>query len=119
MAGDETGAGDQVAGANRLVSEAQVRDRHGAGLLRVVDKIALRVVLRAFADNLDGVLVRPDRTVGAETVEKRADGFRILGEKRGIAVQSEMRHVILNADDEMPAGLNGRELVEHGLNHGG
>ena len=45
MAADEDGSGDQVRRANRLRPEAQVRDRHRARLLRVVDEVALRVLV--------------------------------------------------------------------------
>ena len=38
---------DQVGRADRLRAEAQVRDRDRAGLLRVVDEVALRVAGRS------------------------------------------------------------------------
>ena len=72
VAGDEVGPGDQVGGADRLRAETQVRGRHRAGLLRVVDEVALRVVVGFVADDLDGVLVRAHRAVGAEAVEESA-----------------------------------------------
>ena len=76
VAGDEGRAVDQVGGADRLRAEAQVRDGDRAGLLRVVDEVALGVVVRLLADDLDGVLVGADRAVGAEAVEERAHGVR-------------------------------------------
>ena len=44
VAGHEAGAGDEIGGANRVGSEAQMRRRHRAGLLGVVNEVALRVV---------------------------------------------------------------------------
>ena len=44
MAGDEVGLADQVGRADRPRAEAQVRDGDRAGLLRVVDEVALGVV---------------------------------------------------------------------------
>ena len=73
VAGHEAGAGDEVGGANRVGSEAQMRCRHRAGLLGVVDEVALRVVGSLGADDLDGVLVGADGAVGTESVEERAD----------------------------------------------
>ncbi len=69
MAGDEIGLADQVDRANRLRAEAQVRDGHRAGLLRVIDEVALRVVVGVLADDLDGILVGADRAVRAQPVE--------------------------------------------------
>ena len=45
VAGDERRLRDQVRRADRPRPEAQVRDRHRAGLLRVVDEVALRAVV--------------------------------------------------------------------------
>ncbi len=105
MARDEAGLLDQVAGADRLAAEAQVRNGHRAGLLRVVHEIALRVIVRVLADDLDRVLVRADRAVGAQTVEDGAHGGRIFRCKRRIHVQAAMRNVVVDADDEMIARL--------------
>ena len=81
MARDEIRAGDQIGRADRLRAEAQMRHRHRAGLLRVIDEIALRVIVRLLADDLDGIFVRADRAVGTEAVEQRADDVgRFRGE---------------------------------------
>ena len=72
VAGDEAGAADEVRRADRPRPEAQVRDRDGARLLRVVDEVALREAVGLLAEDLDRVLVGADRAVGAEAVEDRA-----------------------------------------------
>ena len=78
MAGHEVGPGNQVAGMDRLGAEAQVRDGDGAGFLRVVDEIALGVVVGFLADDLDGVLVGAHGAIGAQAVEQGAHRARVL-----------------------------------------
>ncbi len=73
MTGDEIRLRDQIAGLDRLGTEAQMRDSHRAGFLGVVHEISLRVVVGVFSDDLDGVLVCADGAVGTESVEERAD----------------------------------------------
>ena len=53
-----------------------MRNRDRAGFLRVVDEVALRVIIRVLADDLDGILVRADRAVRAQAVEQRPHHFR-------------------------------------------
>ena len=69
VAGDEVGAADVVGGADRLLAEAQMALRDAEGLLRVVLEVRLTVHVGRVADDLDGVLVRADRAVGAEAPE--------------------------------------------------
>ena len=69
MAGDEIGLRYQVSGVNGLRAEAQVRNRHRAGFLGVINEISLRVVVGVLADDLDGILVGAHRAVGAQSVE--------------------------------------------------
>src|SRR6202140_2587041 len=118
VAADEIGSINQIGGANWQRAKPQMRDRHGARLLRVIDEVALRVIPSLLADNLDGVLVCADRTVGPEAVENRADGVRALGGKSGIVFEAGMRDVVVNANREMIARRGTIELVENGLGHG-
>ena len=101
MAGDEVGLGDQIAGVDGLGAEAQVRDGHGAGLLRVVNEVALGVVVGLFADDLDGVLVGADGAICAESVEQRANTCRASVENGGIVVQAGVGDVVVDADGEV------------------
>ncbi len=72
-----------------------------ARLLRIVEEVSLRVLVRVVADNLDRVFVRADGTVRAETVEftaRRAGGcgVELLGEvERGVG------NVLINTDSEV------------------
>ena len=71
------------------------------------------------ADDLDGVLVGPDGSVGAQAPELAAD--RSLG--RGLDVlqdgQGAVADVVDDADGEAVAGLVELEVVEHGLDVAG
>ena len=93
---------NQVSALDRLRAKAQVRHSHGAGLLRVVNEITLRVIRRLFADDLDRVLVRADRAVGAQTPEQCAHlVLRISVVKFGSKGQAVEGDIIDDADGEM------------------
>ena len=120
MAGDEVGLGDQVAGADRLGAEAQVRDGDGAGLLRIVDEVALGEVVGILADDLDGVLVGAHGAVRAQAVEEARARCRGLRWRRS----DPQSRLVWVTSSTMPtvkwflgAGLH--HFVEHGLDHGG
>ena len=76
VAGDEVGVADVVGGADRLLAEAQMALRDAEGLLRVVLEVRLTVHIGRVADDLDGVLVRADGAVAAETPELAGDGVK-------------------------------------------
>ena len=98
VAGHEAGSADEIAGADRLGTEAQVRSGQRAGLLRVIYEIALRIILCVFADDLDGVLVGAHGSIRAQTVEEGANRLRILGGERRIVVDAGKRHVVNDAN---------------------
>src|SRR6202044_1767303 len=79
MAGYEVGARDEVGGADGLGPEAEVRGGEGAGLLGVVNEVALGVVGGLGADDLDGVLVGAYRAVRTEAIEEGTDGAGAFG----------------------------------------
>ena len=58
---------------DRVGAEPQVRHRHRARLLRVVDEVALRVQVGLLADELHRRLGRAHRAVAAQSVEDRPD----------------------------------------------
>ena len=117
VAGDEIGLPDQVRGLDRPRAEAQVRDGDRAGLLRVVDEVALRVQRRVLADDLDRVLGRADGAVRAEAVEHGARGALLLGVEGFVDRQREVGHVVDDADGEVALGRFLAQLVERGLGH--
>ena len=117
MARDEIGARNQIRRTNRLRTEAQMRNRHRAGFLRVINEIALRVIVRFLADDLDGIFVRADRAVCAEAVKQRAHHFVGLGGKFRVILEARMRDIIVDADGEMILRRGHGQIVEHGLDH--
>ncbi len=118
VAGDEVGRFDQVRRVNRPLAEAQVRDRLGAGLVRVVDEVALRVHGRIFGDDLDAVLVGADRAVGAETEEQGAHDIVWLDREPRIEREVGLRDVVVDPDGEAVPGVGVFERVEHRLHLG-
>ena len=84
VTGNKIGGFDQIRRTDCLRAEAQVRDRYRAGLLRVIDKVALGVEIGLGADDLDRVLIRSDRAVGAQSVEESAYCIRPLDGKAAI-----------------------------------
>ena len=57
MAGYEIGFRNQIGGVNWIGAEAEMGGGYRAGFLGVVDEIALRVIGRILADDLDGIFV--------------------------------------------------------------
>ena len=119
MAGHEVGFGDQIARPDRLRPETQVRNRHRARLLRVVDEVALSVVVGVFADDLDRVLVRAHGAIRAEAVEHGSHHVVGLDGKIGIVIEAGMAHVVMNADGEVVFRFRRRQVVVDGLDHRG
>ena len=116
VAADEARLLDEVGRADRLWPEAQVRDGLRAGLLRVVDEVALRVQALV-AQDLDRVLVRADRAVRAQAEEDRADRVGRLDVQRRVVGEARPRDVVGDADREPAPRPLARQLVEHTGDH--
>lgn len=71
VAGDEVGRLDQVGQADRLGPETQVRRRNSAGLLGIVEEIALGVVVGLLTDDTDRVVVGAHCAVRAQPIKQR------------------------------------------------
>ena len=119
MAGHEIRLGNQVGGVNRLGAKAQVGNRDRAGFLGVVDEVTLRVVVRIFTDDLDGVLVGAHGAVGTQSVEDGAHGLGIFGRERGVNFQAGVGDVVHDAHHEVVARRGLQHFVEHRLHHRG
>ena len=104
MAGHEARAVHQVGGADGARARAQVRDRDRAGLLGVVDEVALDVAVGLLADDLDRVLVGADGAVRAEAVEERGGDVLALGAERRVPGQRGVGHVVDDPDGEVARG---------------
>ncbi len=118
VAGDEAGFLDQVGAVDRVGAEPQMRDGARTGLLGVINKVALRVEIRLFADDLDGVLVGAHGAVGAEAEEHGIGDAGMADEERGVQIQAGVGDVVGDAHGEPVFGLVLFELVEDRLDHG-
>ena len=78
VAADEVGPAHEVGRADGTRTEAEVRHGDGTGLLGIVDEVALPEAVVVLGQDLDRVLVRPHRAVGAEPVEHGAHLVRGL-----------------------------------------
>ena len=89
-----------------------------AGLLGVVDEVALGEQVRALADDLHRRLVRADGAVRAEAVEQGLDlARRPRVAERRVDREAEVGDVVVDADREVALRLRGEQLVEDRLDH--
>ena len=119
VTGQELRFGDEVAGANHIRPEAQVRHGDRAGFLRVIDEVALGVEAGLVADNLDRVLVGTHRAIRAESVEQAALHAVGLGREAVVHGKRGVGHVVIDAYREVILGRRLLQVVEHRLDHGG
>ena len=119
MYADEVGALNLIGAANGTGAEAQVRNGAPARFVGVVYKVALRVIVGLFADNLDRILVCAHGAVGAEAPEHGPHTVFLLGAEGGVVIQARMRDIIMDANGEVVAQIGARQHVEHALDHGG
>ena len=104
VACDEVCLGDEVGGLDRVLAESQVGNGDAAGLLGVIGEVALRVHVGVVADDLDGLLVGADGTVGTQTPELAAIGAFGLGRDLD-GLQRSAVQVVVDADGEVVLGL--------------
>ena len=119
MARHEVGLGTEVGAADQVRPEPQVRDGDRAGLLGVVDEVALGVVVGVAADDLDRVLVRADRPVGAETVEHALEHVFLRDPPGGVYVEACSGHVVVDSHREMGFRCFGGQVIQDRLDHRG
>ena len=116
MAADEPGTGHEVGRLDRLVAEAQVRDRLRARLLRVVDEVALGREA-GVTEDLDRVLVGADGAVGAETEEHRPHRPGRLDVELGADGDARPADVVADADGEPPPRPLAAQLLQDARHH--
>ncbi len=119
VAGDKVGLFDQISRANRFGTEAQVGDSDGAGLLRVVDEVALREVVGLFADDFDRVLVGADCAIGTKAEENTSEDVIRSNVKVVVNGQGGVGDIVDDADCEVVLGSVGHQVLEDRLDHGG
>ena len=114
MAGDEGRASDEVGRADRLRAETQMRDGDGAGLLRVVDEVALRPQIRFVADDLDEFLLAP--TVPSAPSPKNTARTAPAGSTSKSSSTGNESPVMSSTMPTVKWARGGRrELIEYGL----
>ncbi len=117
VASDEIRLIAYICAFDRIIGEANMARRARAGLLRVIDEIALRVFIGGLTYDLDRVLIRADRAVGAEAPEHRlktaVTAFAVIL----VPFEAGVRNVVVNAYGEMVFRLGFRQIVEDRLYH--
>ena len=86
-----------------------------AGLLGVVLEVALRVLIGVVTDDLDGVLVGANGTIGTQAVElagDRAGGSRVDLLADG---QGSSGHIVVDADGEVVLGSFVSQVIKDRL----
>ena len=73
--------------------------------------------VRLVSEDLDRVLVRPDRAIGAEPEEQRAHRVLSLDVERCVIGEAGVGHVVDDPDREPPLGPLAPHLVEHPRDH--
>ena len=119
MAGNKVCLVDVVGTLYGLVAEAQMADGNAARLLRVVLEVRLNVLVGVVADDLDGVLVRADRAVAAQTPELALNGALGCGGGSLGLLKGEAGHVVHDADGELALHRVLLQLVVNGKHGGG
>ena len=101
MAGYEVSHGDVVSAADGFVAETQVGLGYAAGLLGVVFKVCLCILVGVVADDLDGILVCANGTVGAQTPELAGDDALACGNDVFTNGQGQEGDIIFDAHGEV------------------
>ena len=70
-----------------LLPKRRCRSGDGAGLLGIVNEVALGEVIGLFTDDFDGVLIGAYGAIGAESIEKGAYGAGSLGGVFGVKIE--------------------------------
>ena len=102
---------------NGMLSEAQMRDRHGTRFFGVVDEVSLRIVLGLFANDFDRVLVCPHCSVRAQAPEDALHEIPLFESELRIIIQAGMCHIVVNADRKVVFRLRTTHLVKDALHH--
>ena len=77
-----------------------MRHGHTAGLLGIIVKVCLCIHICVVTDDLDGVLVRSNRTVCSQSPELTVDGsFRSRNQSRSCS-KRKIGHIIFDTDGE-------------------
>ena len=112
VTGNEVGGIHQIGGADAVISKTEVRTGKSSRFLGVVSKIGLHVLVGIVSDNLDGVFVGPNRSVGPQPVKLGFVGRFIHRNLLNFRQRFE-RHIIHNSDGEIVFRQVHRQVVVH------
>ena len=121
VAGNKVCFVDQVGGFDRMIAETQMRAGQTAGLLGVVVKVSLNVFVGMVTDDLNGVFVRANGTVGAQTPEFAGGSAFCLGVGSFFPFQRQAGHIVVDGQGKalFRAGLgvfvNGENVSRNGI----
>ncbi len=104
---------------DRARAEAQMGSCRRSGFFGIVHKVTLRIVVRIFADNFDGIFIGTDRSVRTETVEYGAHNVVALDGKFLVVRQTCMRNIVINTDGEMIFRRFFFQFIENRFDHCG
>ena len=112
VAGNEVSRLNEVRCTDRIRSETQMGLGQAAGLLGVVDEVCLAVHICRITDDLDGVLVRTDGTIGTHAPELSAaltcgSGVGLFCGRKG-----RVGDFVDDTDGEVRLGLVSLEVVK-------
>ena len=105
MARNKIGFVHVIAAFDRRIAAAQMADSDAARFLGVVLKIRLYIFRSVVANNLDGVFVRSNCTIAAQTPKLALKGVFCSSVGRRLFGKRQMRYVIHNANRKFAARM--------------
>ena len=92
-------------------------DRDTARLFGIVEEIALSVHIGMVADDLDGVFVRANGTIGTQAVEHALERSFARRIDLFLDLQGQARHIVGNTDGKAFLRLCRRQVFIDGVDH--
>ena len=115
VAGNVVGVGNQIRLADWVRAETKVGNGYASGLSGVIGEIALCIHVRVIADNLDGILVGTDSTIGTKAPEL-AGNAPIIWLWEGNRSQGKMGYIIGDAKGKVMSWTIGFQMFKYSHN---
>ncbi len=100
VTGYEVGCIHQISGADTVISKTEMGTGKSSRFLGVVSKIGLHILIGIIPDNLDGVFVGSNRSVGSQAVKLGFVGCFIHRDLLNFRQRFKC-HIIHNSDGEI------------------
>ena len=101
VACDKVSSIDLIRALDRSLAKTQMADGQAAGLLGVIGEISLSIHVCMVTNDLDGVLVGTNSTIGTETIELAADSTGRSSIEQFADGQAGMSQVVIDTNGEM------------------